>query len=130
MNIDRYLGLPWVADRYNCFELVRDFYRNELAIEIPESGVSAVDPLVVANAFIRHPLRKSFHVIEKPVHCCVVGMRLVHGSYRGESHCGIYLQFDEGGFVLHNWRGAGVLLERDSRLEWRGLVISGFYEYL
>lgn len=128
VNIERYLARPWVSDSYNCFDLVREFYRVELGLVIPESGVSASDLKVVTEAFANHPLRHSFAVIAEPENFCVIGMRLSYS--KNESHCGIYLKLPDGEFVLHNWCGSGVLLEQLSRLPWRGLAITGFYTYI
>lgn len=126
-NIERYLGRPWVATGFNCFELVREVYRVELGVEIPAAGVDATSPAVVARAFQCHALRCAFRKIEQPVHLCVVGMREVYSDC--ESHCGVFLDLPGAPSVLHNHRGVGVVVEPVSRLAWRNLTISGFYEY-
>lgn len=128
LNVERYLARPWSADSYNCFELVREFYKNELEIDIPASGVVAANDAVIVDAFLFHPLRKSFKRIESPVNYCVIGMR--KENMDSESHCGIYLDFHDGCRVLHNVNGSGVRLDMVSRLGWLKLVICGFYEYL
>jgi hypothetical protein len=128
LNVERYLARPWSADSYNCFELLREFYKNELGIVIPASGISATDDDVITDAFLNHPLRKSFKRIESPVNFCVIGMRKENSE--DESHCGIYLDYPDGCRVLHNVNGSGVRLDMVSRLGWLKLVICGFYEYL
>ena len=126
-NIERYLGRPWVAAGFNCFELVREVYRNELGIHIPPAGVDATLPHVIAHAFQSHPLRASFKKIEVPINLSVVAMRDRHSQC--ESHCGIFIDVSGVPSVLHNSRGVGVLLEPLTRLAWRNLIISGYYEY-
>lgn len=126
-NIERYLGRPWVATGFNCFELVREVYRCELGIEIPAAGVDATLPHVVARAFASHELRASFKKIEVPVHLSVVAMRDQYSAC--ESHCGVFIDLPGVPSVLHNHRGIGVVLEPVSRLAWRNLIISGYYEY-
>lgn len=125
MNVEHYLGRPWVATGFNCWELLREVYRCELEIELPICNVDGSDLLAVSKAFFQSDVKKSFKKIESPVHLCAVAMRHVHSKY--ESHCGVYLQLRDGEKILHNLRGAGVLLEPIARLQWRQLTIGGFY---
>lgn len=127
MNLDLYIGRPWVATGFNCWELLREFYQRELNIHLPICNVDGGDLLAVSKAFLRSDVKKSFKKIESPVHLCAVAMRHIHSDY--ESHCGVYLQMPDGEKILHNQRGAGVLLEPISRLPWRQLTISGFYQW-
>ena len=124
MNIEKYLGRPWVATGFNCWELLREVYRCELHIELPICAVDGGDTLAVGKAFLNSDVKKVFKKIETPVHLCAVAMRHLHGKY--ENHCGVYLQMPDGEKILHNLRGAGVLLEPVSRLHWRQLTIGGF----
>lgn len=126
-SIERYLGRPWVATGFNCFDLVREVYRCELGIDIPDAGVDASLPRVVARAFQSHELRASFKKIEVPVHLSVVAMRDRYSECDG--HCGLFIDLPGAPSVLHNQRNAGVLLEPVNRLAWRNLIISGYYEY-
>jgi cell wall-associated NlpC family hydrolase len=127
MQVEKYIGRPWVATGFNCFELVREVYRNELGVDLPVCGVDGADLLAVGKAFLNSDLKKSFKKIETPVHLCVAAMRAANSKH--ESHCGVFLKMPDGEKILHNWRGAGVLLEPISRLHWHPLTISGFYQW-
>lgn len=127
MQIENYIGRPWVATGFNCWELLREVYRQELNIDLPICTVDGGDLLAVGKAFLNSDVKKSFKEIETPVHLCAVAMRHLHSKY--ESHCGVYLQLSDGDRILHNMRGAGVLLEPVARLHWHQLTISGFYQW-
>lgn len=127
-NIERYLGKPWVATGFNCFELVREIYQVELGIEIPAAGVDAARADAVGYAFKHHELRNAFQKINAPEHLCVVSMREAHSKH--ECHCGVFIDLPNSPSVLHNVRGVGVVLDSVERLSWRNLTISGFYLYL
>jgi len=127
MQIENYIGRPWVATGFNCFELLREVYRNELGIEVPVCVVDAANLLAVGKAFLQSDVKNCFKKIEVPVHLCAVAMRYECSHY--DSHCGVYLRMKDGEKILHNWRGAGVLLEPNARLRWHQLTISGFYQW-
>lgn len=127
-KIERYLGRPWVATGFNCFELVREIYRIELGVELGAVGVDANNPALVCHAFKHHALRAAFRKAEAPENLCVVTMRELNSVH--ESHCGVFLDLPGAPSVLHNLRGIGVVLDRTDRLSWRNLLISGFYCYL
>lgn len=128
MNIEQYLGRPWVADSFNCWELLREVYANEMGIYVPSVGVDAADPVEVCDAFAHHAIRERFTRIDSPVHLCAVSMRAMNSKH--DCHCGVFILLPEGGRILHNWRGAGVLLDIPSRLHWLQLEITGYYLYL
>lgn len=127
IDVERYLGRPWVADSFNCWELLREFYARELKILLPGSGIDGNDLPAVCNAFAGHDLYNYFERIDAPVNGCAVLMR--HGEGKRVCHCGVYLTFNGAGYVLHNWRGAGVLLDSVNRISWHLLTITGFYQY-
>jgi cell wall-associated NlpC family hydrolase len=127
MNIEHYIGRPWVATGFNCWGLLREVYQRELQIDLPCCGLNADDVIAVGKAFLQSELKSGFNRIETPVHLCAVAMRYANSKH--ESHCGVYLQMPDGEKILHNWRGAGVLLEPVARLQWHQLTISGYYQW-
>jgi cell wall-associated NlpC family hydrolase len=127
MNLDHYLGRAWEPTGFNCWGLLREFYCRELAIELPAIGLDATRVGEVGLAFLNHDARRLFKKIDLPKNNCAVVMR--HGVSRYESHCGIYLELSNQPYVLHNWRGCGVLCEPLVRLQWQGLTITGYYQY-
>ncbi len=128
MNVEMYLGRPWVADGFNCWELLREVYANELGVCVPSVGVNADDVQKVGHAFAHHAVKSSFVRIDTPQHLCAVTMRHLHSKH--DSHCGVFVLLPEGGRILHNWRGAGVLLDMPSRLHWLQLEVTGYYVYI
>lgn len=121
----KYLGKPWQAvptppESYNCGELVRAIYKNELNIELPailidnarnrRQCIEAMQPDVFGflplSLVARH---KDFDLI-------------LLGRKRQLSHCGLIVNTNEGEKVLHCPEAAcGVCL--DSFIE---LHIAGF----
>jgi len=122
MNLNCYLGRAWEPTGFNCWGLLREFYLRELSIDLPPIGIDASRVDLVGKAFLHHAVRRLFEKIDSPEHFCVAVMR--HGLSRFESHCGVYLELSNQPYVLHNWRGCGVLCEPLARLQWQGLTIS------
>lgn len=127
MQLEHYLGRPWEPSGFNCWALVREIYDVELGICLPAIGIDAADFKKVGAEFKKSTARKLFIKIDQPLNYCVVTMK--HGDSNHESHCGIYVLINGFGYVLHNWRGCGVVCEKIDRLSWLDLHITGFYKY-
>ncbi len=123
MNLLTYLGRPWQPVVFDCWGLVREVYRQELAIHLPAIPVDAPDFAATAHAFAHRPERRIFQVIEEPQPFCLAGM----GRGKRLCHVGLYLDTPDGPRILHNERYSGVLCQRLEDLSTLNLTILGYY---
>ena len=104
MNIDDYLGRPWLSPGYDCWGLVRDVYQRELNVSLPAFLCDSRNPRKVGLALKQNssPLNPLFK------ECDLKNYAIVGFSKLGRlCHVGIYY---DGGY-LHCDRGVGVCYE-------------------
>ena len=95
MDINKYLSKQY--SHPPCFELVADFYVNELGIVLPNYSPRNESLKAIADAFriALHDQANGFEKIDKPAEYCVVMMaKLPHQT---PHHTGIYCE----GRLLH-----------------------------
>ena len=118
-----YIGLPWSVD-YHCWSLLQDIYRQQYAIDLPDMQYDAASLLAAIRAFGHKQSEYTRWItVEQPSEGDVVVMA-VGGRPR---HIGVWVVIMEGGSVLHNVEGAGVVLSDVSELPYLGFMVHGFY---
>lgn len=112
-----YIGKPY--ETYNCFDLVRDFYKDQFDIDLSnyyDGGVvpprKEVETLIVSN-------KGDFVKVDEPEFGDVVVIAL----YGLECHIGVCVG---GGNFLHSRRGTGSTMEK---LERYAKMNAGYYRH-
>lgn len=119
MDINRYLGKPWVKGEYDCWGLVRDVYKQELGIVIPVVLVDSSNMFAIRSQFKDSHIYSTFKRLEKPVNLAVATMKREGG--KSVMHCGIWYE----GRILNNRRGSGVIFEPADRY-----TVEGYFSYV
>lgn len=128
-----YLGKPWEAvptppDSYNCGELVRAIYRNELNIKLPA--------ILIDDA---HSRRQCIEAMQPDIfgfrrlsgYQEIVDLDLVLLGRKSQlSHCGVAVNTNEGLKVLHCPEAAcGVCLDTLTELKFVGFPLVQWYRH-
>jgi cell wall-associated NlpC family hydrolase len=117
-DLAKYIGIPY--EKKNCLDLVKDFYRQELGLEIKEyyegntPDRREVETLIASN-------RGDFVKVDRKD--ARLGDLVIVRLYGIESHIGIFISSQ---FMLHSARGIGSCIERLKKYE---SMISGFYRH-
>lgn len=119
MNIVDYIGREFKPIEFNCWGLVREFYRAELGQDIPAVNVNPENYRAIVHAFADSDIRELFSRVSEPKNYDVVAL-CRHSAF---DHIGIF--FD--GHILHNDNPAGVLLQSIPDMQRRGWAINGYY---
>lgn len=117
IELRKYIGRSY--ETYNCFELVKEFYKDQFGLDLKHfweggavPGRKEVESLIVTN-------KGEFVPVKDPKFGDIVVIRL----YGIECHMGVVI---EGGKFLHSARGIGSLLDR---LERYSKMIAGYYRH-
>lgn len=111
-----YLGRPWVEKTYTCGHFFVDVMRERFGIEVAVIDHAAHSMLSCVRAFRRgHPELQNWVEVEAPEEGDAVEMSHAHDPH----HIGVWVAADGGG-VLHNVRGAGVVFSSRSALRLGG----------
>lgn len=129
----KYLGKPWQAvpnppESYNCGELVRAIYRNELGIKLPA--------ILIENARNR---RQCIDAMKPDLFgfwpLSIAGKHrdfdlVLLGRKSQLSHCGLIVNTNEGEKILHCPEAqCGVCLDNIRELELMGFPLINFYRH-
>jgi cell wall-associated NlpC family hydrolase len=117
--IQKYLFQTWTEEK-NCWWLVRDFYKNQLQIELPVYSVDLLEVNKRVSMFAKS-LKKDWLRLPEPEINCVVAM----GRKQEIIHVGIYVAKDK---VLHLIEGFSGKIEKLQQLEKTYKTIR-FYQY-
>lgn len=124
-----YMNKEWVAGKYDCWSLVREFYKKELninlnAIVIPTNQDGSYDMKSLVKEFKTSNCYEHFVYIDMPINYCVA---LMAASIKKETpiHVGIHID----GRILHNEMGSNVAYETISSISDRW-TIKGYYQWL
>ena len=126
MNPADYIGRPWINGQQDCWTLVRDIYRDHLAIDLPAIAIDADNLRQVLKAFENDDNLSLWQPIPVPEHLCLVFF--TPGHHRA-THCGLWLDV-MGGRFLHCHRKAGVVFEDRVTLEQNGWCHPRFYRHV
>lgn len=117
MNLMKYVGRPY--DKYNCFDLVKEFYMDHFQLDIknyfeggPVPDRREVESLIVSN-------KGDFVKVDKPAFGDIVVLKL----YGLECHIGVCIDTSR---FLHSAKKIGSTLDR---LERYGNMVAGFYRH-
>ena len=121
----KYIGLPYRAGFFNCWDFVRKVYRDEFGINLPEFPVD-VDNL---RALIKTVKAKSESQLWQQVKTPKEGTIVLLRQSRHPIHVGIWLEIDGGG-VLHNERTMGVVFQNTHSLNASGWQVAGYYQFI
>ena len=112
---EKYIGKPWINGEYDCWGLVREVYKNELGVELSPIVTDATSLREVLCEFKKsvnyNKLSSDDKLLDK--HITV----LTQNKY--PCHVGIYADIDGGG-VLHNMQGVGVIFQKLPDLKMNG----------
>ena len=100
-----YIGLPWKAgaagpEAFDCWGLVRHWYRTKLGVELPEQLVDAADVLAVARKAKAEQATDKWMELDDEETDCIVAL----GKNASITHVGVYIGED---YVLHACRATG-----------------------
>jgi cell wall-associated NlpC family hydrolase len=118
------IGYPWAngangPEAYDCWGLVRAYYREVRDVHLPVVAVDATRAFAVAHAFAGHAELGNWEPVEFPSEGCAVLM----GQARRPHHVGLWL----GGGVLHSSEGCGVTYVNNLMLKHSGWNVLGSY---
>lgn len=102
-----YIGKPWINATQDCWWLVRDVYKKQLAIDLPLYDVDANSMRHVIAAMADKDNHPDWQQINKPSHLCLV---FFMSSRNHPTHVAIYLDVD-GGRYLHTCQRTGCICE-------------------
>lgn len=115
---EKYIGKPWINGEYDCWGLVREVYKNELGVELSPIVTDATSLREVLLEFRKstnyNKLSPDNKLLDK--HITV----LTQNKY--PCHVGVYADVDGGG-VLHNMQGVGVIFQKLPDLKMNGWQI-------
>lgn len=117
MDLAKYIGKPY--QKYNCFDLAKEFYLCEYGITLKDYFEGQVDPsrkeiecLVISN-------KGDFERVKSPA----LGDLIVIRMYGYASHIGVYV--GEGKFI-HSLKNVGSCMDSLSRYS---KMVEGFYRH-
>lgn len=119
-----YLNRPWVNGEADCWELFRDIYKAQLAIELPKIVVNAKNLVEVIKAMETHPHLADWHPVDKPQHMCLT----FWSQHKRRSHVGMYIDVD-GGRILHTTQRTGSVCQPINDLILQGWQRPEFHVY-
>lgn len=115
---EKYIGKPWINGEYDCWGLIREVYKNELGVEL--------SPIVTDATSLREVLlefRKSINYNKlSPDNKLLDKHITVLTQNKYPCHVGVYADVDGGG-VLHNMQGVGVIFQKLPDLKMNGWQI-------
>lgn len=120
------IGKAWAnggngPDTYDCWGLVRAYYREVRGTPLPVVDVDAAQTLAVRHAFADHPELSSWQAVDAPHE----GDAVLMGKNQRPDHVGLWL----GGGVLHSIQGGGVIYTTPLMLRHSGWNILGNYRH-
>ncbi len=122
--ITKYLSKPWINGQQDCWQLVRDVYREQLNIELPQIVVNAEKLREVITAMESTTNLSDWQPIEQPGHWSLV----FWSQLTRPSHVGIYLDID-GGRILHNTQRTGVVCQSVHDMSLQGWCNPRYYRH-
>ena len=116
-RIAKYVGKPY--DKYNCFDLVREFYSDFFSLDLREyyDGLS-IPPREVVQSLIVSGVG-DFEQVKTPQFGDLIVVRL----YGYSCHVGVFVP---PGYLLHTIRNVGSCLEPVKKYE---RLIEGYYRH-
>lgn len=121
----RYIGQPYEAVFFDCWQLVRTVYRERFKIELPNIQIDPKNLRQLIQTIRDHPVRLDWQPTANPREGDVALLR----QSRHPVHVGVWLDVDGGG-VLHCLRGCGVVFQTLASLRLSGWQIESFYTYI
>lgn len=109
---NRWLGREYIVGEYDCWHFLRDFYKHEMRIDLPAVGIDPTNARAVIREFRASTIRTLFGRVVNPMTFDAVEITI--GQF--PSHCGIYLDTEDGPRILHNRQGLGVVCQEPKQL--------------
>ena len=118
------IGKPWIngadgPDAYDCWGLVRAYYRDVIGRALPVVDVDATRAVSVAHAFAGHAALGDWEQTQHPQQ----GGAVLMGQAKRPHHVGLWI----GGGVLHSAEGCGVIYNNAFALKSSGWNVLGSY---
>lgn len=111
---EKYIGRNWVNGEYDCWQFVRDVYKQEMNIELPVFNINALDIRQIQNTFNNTSEYDNWQEIaltelqDNDVILC--------GKNKNTHHIGIW--FKSG--IVHNVENKGVVYQTPQSLKQHG----------
>ena len=122
IDLSKYIGLPY--EKYDCWQLICHFYKNELGITLPTfegEYASGYDSKNVRRIYTREMANKIWPKVENGKPYNLVVLRI-----NGENwHAGIMVSKKH---MLHIQRGCNSVIERFQSAFWKNRIY-GYYRY-
>ena len=122
--INRYIGRPWINGVQDCWWLVRQVYKDQLDIDLPQIVVDASDLKAVIRNMTQHPALNDWQPMEAPEHLCLT----FFSSRNNPTHVGVYLNY-AGGRILHTYKRAGCVLQSLVDIRFAGWTNPKYYRH-
>ncbi|WBA79542.1 NlpC/P60 family protein [Endozoicomonas sp. GU-1] len=122
--INNYIGLPWINGSQDCWWLVRQVYKDQLDIDLPQIVVDANNLKAVIKSMTQHPALSDWQPIEKPEHLCLT----FFSNRSNPTHVGVYLDHN-GGRILHTFKRAGCVLQSLTDIRLTGWTNPQYYRH-
>lgn len=119
MSIAKYVGTPF--EELDCYGLVREVYKNELNIELPNPNIRHDENFKIFFKFSQE-ISKNWKRTDRTLGA-VVAIRYCMEHPKIVTHFGYYLGDNK---ILHTLKETGAIVEDISKYE---KLIEGFYKY-
>lgn len=120
----KYIGMPYHSIDFNCWGLVKHFYKTEYGIDLPLIIPEDQNIKSTINAINQSSERENWNKAIYPQCGDVVLLR----QSKQPVHVGVWLGNDGGG-VLHCLKETGVIFQSLQNLLFMGWKVEGFYRY-
>lgn len=117
IQLRKYIGRDYAT--YNCFDLVKEFYKDQFQLDLKEYFEGDVPERKEVESLIISNKGKFISVSDKPVFGDIVVIKF----YGVECHIGVVIG---GGKFLHSARGIGSLLDKLDRYS---NMIAGYFRH-
>ena len=121
---EKYIGQPYRAGFFNCWDFVRQVYKNEYGISlnhIPVDETNLKQLMTTVKTTSEHKNWRSVKQVEE-------GDLLLMRQSKHPIHVGVWVNIDGGG-VLHCIKNSGVVFQNKQSLQLSGWKIEKVYRY-
>ena len=129
INTQKYIGKPWAASKFECYDFVRTMYADVLDVALPMpfemSSKLKSQQFALMQSTFPHAWEKIDEDNDRPVVGSLITMRSTIDA--PPMHCGVYVG---QGFTAHVFDSSqGVLLSRRACLERIGWLIGDIFAF-
>lgn len=118
-NYQEYLALPFDVQKFNCYSLVRLFYRQEFSMELPHYDLEKRRPIKTPEIIYQLGDDNGFTQVKAPRY----GDVLLLTENNRYQHLGVVI---EDGYFLHTTKDFGTVIHPFKQGYWYGKVVAIF----